>query len=402
MYVEELIERLACEGNYIFSMPLLLNLIDQKYITSFAAQLIRGDSLTEKQRSLAIQIIKKYKSQLSRALNFDVEQFLDKPQFRMPSRIIAQIRKICIEEIYDPSYNKGSTNKKILVYFPYDEELIDQIKEYKSSLNLSFESKQISWNNSKKYWTFALTESNILFLSKFNNFVRDEEFDSILKQIEEVGSQIENYIPMVSFEDSKYVFKNAHERIPKISTDNLLEILIGAKKYGISCMDETVDQHLTAAAYPDSVKKWLRNNSIAPCALEHESLNFLQHIIKFSDNILFIIPGGSELYHLQTAHNSLKSMNYRDDQMSVLFRLDSSTGKMCNDYIKENNLNGSISDSTKFVFVSVKLPKTLFESNKRFDLVVNFGSNSAHYTIKNFLQRHHNIIHMNLLDLQKR
>jgi len=79
-----------------------------------------------------------------------------------------------------------------------------------------------------------------------------------------------------------------------------------------------------------------------------------------------------------------------------MFRLDSSSGKICNDYIKQNKLNTPINDEIKFVFVSGKIPKPLIDSGKTFDAVIHFGTNSAHYTLKNFVRNHHNVISMNL------
>ena len=102
------------------------------------------------------------------------------------------------------------------------------------------------------------------------------------------------------------------------------------------------------------------------------------------------------LEHLTYAHDYLKSIGYTNEQMTVLFRLDSSFGKMCNSYIKENKLNSPISNKIKFTFISGKIPKPLIESGKNFDAVIHFGTNSAHYTLKNYIKHHNNVISMNI------
>ena len=79
-----------------------------------------------------------------------------------------------------------------------------------------------------------------------------------------------------------------------------------------------------------------------------------------------------------------------------LFRLDSSFGTMCNDYIKFNSLNNPISEKTKFVFISGKLPKPLIESNKDFDILIHYGLNSAHHGLRYFIKSHHNVINIGL------
>ena len=101
-------------------------------------------------------------------------------------------------------------------------------------------------------------------------------------------------------------------------------------------------------------------------------------------------------------HEYLKLTRYQDEQMTVMFRLDSSSGRMCNDYIKENKLNTPLTDKVKFVFVSGKIPKPLIESGKNFDAIIHFGTNSAHYTLKNFVKSHHNVISMNLPNRKNR
>ena len=81
--------------------------------------------------------------------------------------------------------------------------------------------------------------------------------------------------------------------------------------------------------------------------------------------------------------------------MAVLFRLAAAQDQLnCNKFIHDNSLNNPISDKTTLIFVSGKIPKPLIETNKKFDLVINFGTSSAHYTLQNFLKNHHNVVTM--------
>jgi len=79
-----------------------------------------------------------------------------------------------------------------------------------------------------------------------------------------------------------------------------------------------------------------------------------------------------------------------------MFRLEKQSDlQNCNKFIHDNSLNNPIDENTKFIFVSVKIPKPLIESNTDFDLIINFGLNSSHFTLQQFIKNHHNVIFMN-------
>ena len=107
---------------------------------------------------------------------------------------------------------------------------------------------------------------------------------------------------------------------------------------------------------------------------------------------MITIPGGSELESLKFSYNFLMSHGYTSDQISVLFRLDGSAGKMCNEFVKEKKINNPISDKIKVFFISGKVPKPLMAEKVVFDVIINLGSNSAHYTQKNLIQTHNCVI----------
>jgi hypothetical protein len=88
----------------------------------------------------------------------------------------------------------------------------------------------------------------------------------------------------------------------------------------------------------------------------------------------------------------MKELGIADENMCVLFRLDSSSGAICNEYVKTNRLNNPISEKIKVFFISGKVPKPLICSGIEFDAIINLGSNSAHYTQKNLVKNHHCVI----------
>jgi len=391
MYLEDLIERLAGYGSYFFSASIPMVPSDQALIHGLADQIIKGNGLTEKQRSLSIRLVSKYTSPLSTEFNRDIDLFLKSPQFRLPARTLSNNKKILIKE------TQGEL-PKIQVYFPYNEEIITRIKDYKRK-SPKVDSTNILWNSSEKCWEFGLTENNIKFLALLE-FSMDERFSRNVEEIKEIEKSIENYVPMVVYDGTRYSYKNTVENVPQPESNNLVEVLLLARQYGITCWDENIGKLLKENSIDPAVISILENTGGTPTLLtgNSASLDNIIDIIKYSKSILFVIPGGSELDHLVYTHNFLKSMGYTDNQISVLFRLDSSFGRMCNDYIKTHLLNSPLEENTKFAFASGKIPKPVIELEKKFDFIVLYGTNSAHYSLKNYIKNHHNVISVNLMN----
>jgi hypothetical protein len=390
MFIEDLIERVACEGNYIFSPSLAVSSQDYKLMSSFAIQISRGYSLTDKQKICSIKILKKYTSILSNDLGFDVESLINSAQMRLPTRVITNARTITIEKNIDGT-------KQIIAKFPYDKEIIEKINNYRKHSS-SIERLSVIWNSEKKFWEFGLTEQNILFLSTWPNFQMEAKLLQYAKDIIELQSDIESYVPMVTLDnEGQFLYKNTSKNIPPISTNNLIEALLIARKYGVTCWCEKIEKDLNELQNIDVVKTFLKSNYTDKLIRTPHpiSLDDIDSLIKYYNSILFIIPGGSELKYLRGTYEFLIEKNYIPETMSVLFRLENGSDTLnCNKFIHDNSLNNLLSDNIKFVFISGKVPKPLIESNKKFDLVLNFGSGSAHYTLQNFLKNHHNVVTM--------
>jgi hypothetical protein len=386
MYIEDIINRLAGNGIYIFEPPVVTNKNDWNILFSLSTQIEKGNAFTEKQRALSLRLITKYTEELT-VLGIDVLRELANPIFQFPVRVLSDIKTVSID----------NDEAKILVSFPFDQEIVDLIKAYKQTLPY-IGSNGISWDSEKKLWAFMLNEQNIKFVGTLapGKFHYDDQFMELFHSIEEIEKHFEDYIPIVVFEDGEFRYKNTVKSIPQPSSNNVIEVLLEARRYGINCWDDSID--LALQSIEPAVYGFLKNASGQPIEVQPEGagLNNIKDILDLSNNVLVIIPGGTELEHLRYTHQYLTSIGHPETEMTVLFRLDSSFGQVCNDYIKEHKLNTPISNDVKFVFISGKIPKPLIASGKQFDLVIHYGTNSAHYTLKNYVKQHHNVISMNL------
>lgn len=397
MYIEDIIDQLVGMGNLLLPSPEFLGAYDTNILHSFDSQISSGLSLTEKQQILAVRILKKYSEEISKVLSKQVDIFLENPQFRFPPRSITHLKTV---KLFKDQENKRSL---IRVSFPFDEKLVDDIKIYKKETTkrrmsyVRLNSEEISWNPRSRSWEFHLREEHVDWLtSKLSSegFVFDHELMDFSKEINKVKSQLENYIPMVIFDGKNFKFSNTHKNIPQPQNDNLLEVLFFAKKYGIDTWDDSIDQALNDDLINPLTKFILTKKLGLEIDIDPNNvkLDNLADTINYVGNTVFVIPGGDEYNMLKLSHQCLLNMGITNEQMTVLFRLDGNNGKICNDYVKENQLNNPIDEKIKIFFISTKVPKPLLKTSTTIDCIINLGSTTVHYTLKNLLKNHHFLI----------
>lgn len=232
-YVEDYIEVLAgYEPNTVnlFMSPkqnISLARYDVQIVESMAVTtLYNSTALTDKQGELAVKLVLKYRKQFAK-MGVDVTP-VENPVWRIPLRKIDRTKSIWLEDGI------------IKIKFPYNQEHINQIREFKDSAMGSG-----TWNNDEKIWLFGLTEYNVNWLVSWgtlNSFTIDIElsklFDRILVceqtpyTIELVGTpeglEITNAAPRLI----EYI----NERLGGLTWDNLVKLVdhAGVLGYAIS------------------------------------------------------------------------------------------------------------------------------------------------------------------------
>jgi hypothetical protein len=397
MFIEDLINRLAGDGVYLFTDSIPMFSGDTPIVTSFSNQIIMGNGFTEKQSFLAIKLTRKYERHLSKALNVDVAPFIDTPQFKLPIRTLSNAKTITIKK-------SANSNKKLIsVSFPYNEEVISAIKTYKKILShKSHLGNTINWNLETKSWDFDLREEHVIWINtnlvSLLSFMVDDVFIDIVKQIEEVQNNIEKYVPMVLFEENKFKYANVPATVVQSESLDVVDVLVNARKYGITVWSDTIDSALNHIDLNPVLHKFLTSPdlTILPQDKEKLTISDIASIVECSLPCLVVIPGGSELKHLELCYKLFQKNGMTSDDMSVLFRLDGGTGKNYNDFVKEHKLNNLLSNKIKVVFISGKVPKPLIESKLNFSTILNFGISGVHYTLSNYLKNHHFVINYTL------
>jgi hypothetical protein len=385
MFIEDLILTLT---------SCTINSFDLKIVNSFSDQIYKSIGFTEKQANLAVSLLKRQKSKLNLVIGADISPFLENPKFRFSSRTINYHKLITI--IPHIKYKKA-----IKVQFPYSEVAIEQIKKGRSKLFHS------TWDQNEKSWIFDLSESSILLLMSIfnlNDFHCDEEFLNYVNQIKNIQENIDSLVPMLAYQDQTIKIINAYPGIPQIPDQDLVKSLFFARNLGISTWDDSIYQKISEQSVDPLVLNFLNseNNKIFEVNLEDSSIFNIAEIIKNLFPVIFIIPGGSELTKSELALELLKSLGVANSEISVLFRLPNETGENFNNFVKNNQLNNPLNEQIKAVFISGKISKPILESKINFNSVVNFSEYNVHYTIREFIRSHKNVIHINDHKSQRR
>ena len=378
LFVEDLIEFVAGYGQWIFSAPQikLKTPFEEKFIHSVASQLQNGNGLTEKQAQLACRILASIEVDLVNYLGPGKVDLI-KPQYRLPIRTINLVKKVVVDNSVNPSILK--------VYFPYNEALVGKIKEFKKNKRGFI----AEWNMDNKCWHFLLTEDAIRFINTSivpEGFEADDEFKDYAQQIADIERDVEQLTPLLTLVDGKPVFKNTHPTIPQPEDDNIIKALFLARKYGITIDDPIIEHADYQFASPVARALLKTYNHIWVDKREH-GIETFKEVIDYAKPLLVVIPGGNEHEYIQSWHKLLNHRGITNEEISVMFRLPNEGKGDFNTYVRDNHLNNELTENTKVVFISVKVPKPIIKANIKFDAIINLGYYmNTHYSLETLLR----------------
>jgi hypothetical protein len=376
MYIEDLLSEL------MYSVK--TNRYDLTLVQSFYEQInYKNLGFTEKQSVIMLKMLKAYKHQINAHLGKDITPLLDAPLFKYKIRTISMVKHI----------STHISEKTIKVKFPYEEKLVNEIKKVKTEFSMA------EWQADEKLWIFSLEDKVINFFSSWierYSFTADTEFKNFTSQIEAITSNIEQHIPMLTYDGKNTKYSNVHSSVPELTSDNILTSIFEARRAGITTWDSNVDNALDTCNKNEIVKNFIKSDPSDNFSinLEENSILELKTIVQNLLPCIVTVPGGNELAKMQQALELLKEIGIENQEISVLFRLPSENGGDFNKFVKEEKLNSPVSETTKVVILSGKLPKTVFQSELKFNCVLNFNFYNVHYTLANFMKNRHNVINV--------
>lgn len=173
---------------------------DVQIVNSMSNAASSGNPLTDRQAELACKIILKYRKQLA-ARSIDVSP-VESPQFRLGIRTIDRRRILSVD------------NDSIVLQFPYDTKLIDDIREL-----AKLSQGRWAFNGDTKTWRLGITETNVIAASGFaknHQFEITEEFSRLVNAVDTCES-IEYKIKLAQTADGLTVINAANSLIEYIN-----------------------------------------------------------------------------------------------------------------------------------------------------------------------------------------
>ena len=375
MFVESLINHLVVKGHSVVA-PYDLNFLTS---VNFSHQ-----GLTEKQAKLAIKLLKKYSGFLTVSLKQDISNFLANPTFKKGIRIIDSSKSV---DFFLEKEGIGF----FLIKFPYDIKILNEIKEKRSTFFLT------DWNQEDKIWKISVDHRSVQFVNYLINehhFSANEKVLNLCRQIDEINLNLEKFVPMVTKNQDIYNFKNISEFLPAQSSDNFPKVLFDARKYGIFTWCENIETELEKNFKKNFIFDFLKSPTGTTFKVDPQKISIfdLQSLISYLAPCVFFIPAGQELVKVKEIFELAKNLKISNEQVTTLFRLPNDSNSEFNKFVREHELNSPISEETKFILLSHKVPKTLLQSKLKINSVILFSNFHPHYMVKEFISQFVNVI----------
>ena len=136
-------------GFHEFKPIVSLARYDVNFLDSVTDATLGGAALTDRQAELALRIINKYSRQLG-THQISVDVITHTPAYRKPLRIIDRSKRVDVK------------NGEIIIQFPYEQKLIDSIREQAKDSQ-----GRVRFDKEDKAWKVGLTEYNVNWVHAF-------------------------------------------------------------------------------------------------------------------------------------------------------------------------------------------------------------------------------------------
>lgn len=249
----------AVRAYYSPTNPIKLASYDKSPVTSMGSfcSKVRSNNLesclTDKQLELAKKIIFKYRRQLA-GIGIAL------PENESDLQTKYQVRKIDRSKVL--KYDADS--KVVRLRFPYDPKKISELHDYTSN-----SAGHVEWSNDNKFWTFDLTEGNMVkILDLFKN--EDLQIDNALEPfVVDIMKATEKDLPSISLDNDRMQLLNCHANVHSyLSNKGFTETDVGRLPYWVSqaaAMGLRVDESITdllRKAYNENVVSIITNRKV--------------------------------------------------------------------------------------------------------------------------------------------
>jgi hypothetical protein len=330
-----------------------LQYFDQNAAYSFYITVLSDKTLTKNQGNYLFKLIKKYKSFLD-AEGHDTDTLLQSLPWKRDFRVIDNSKKVSIEFDED-------NIPWICLQFPFalkqtfDQEFSDQLHS--------------QWDNDRRIRKIPLYYVNFLKIEAFiekHKFELDSSFLDYKDQIDEIWQNHEDYCPYSELVDGSVVLRNANDEAlaywQEHRTGNPALDLFTAREMGFYLKKDRLENAIEKIAASSKNLFWTKG------------LKEFFDIYKATDSKVCLILDRSSEYF-----SWLKFFVYFADaegiprsEIKVCFREDGKSNSQINQWIKDNDVGGKISDGKIFIFLNSPA-KWLYKDLDSFKIIATNG-----------------------------
>ena len=324
-----------------------LDFEDFKVLTDFYNKVSFDDQLTANQANYLIRLMHKYLP-VSIKNGFDYSESLKNPVWKNIFRTL--------------DYSKHAFCEKddeglVWAYLKFPYVFKDRFeKEFENSTGV-----RSSWDGERKLRKLDLQKYNIIHLYEFiasNGFEIDQSFMDTVFQAEEYWNEQENIIPYASVSDGKVILHNAMSDVEmfwnSMSTGNLEKDMFLAKSMGyvvkLSTPPSTILENVVSTVHGNF---WFKDIS-----------KFFD-LYKAVDGSVGIVIDRNTSDVVAWLTNFVEKSDFygipRTD-IKVCFREPESKASTLNQWVKDNNVGGTVKDGKILIFQH-KPPKWLFKDS---------------------------------------
>ena len=329
---------------------------DRSILHSISTQCKKGVALTDRQYALVENKIQNYKTQLEQHNCMILE---DLPT-RLPLREIDRSKHISIvghSEMIGPNqtYESYKNNWKwIKVRFPFSKKLIARLDAVKSN---SKDYYHIKGSNEHYFKLNGKTVVRLVDTFKSSNFEIDNNVMDYYYKSQKILDNSDQHVSR--YDNSE--FYNLDEKVVQRLTAYNNELIVADRRIRYGYKTNIIDRNESLAeiiAFRTS-----QNVKVNP---DQYSLWNIADALRQLDRfpIVVQIDNVDSFEQLQAFHQVFDFVDNR--LQSVLFRAESDDTKnhQLNQYVKDNNLNNWVDNSTKIVYIKKnQLPKVLLNSD---------------------------------------
>ena len=353
---------------------------DTTPIMSFHSAVTGRGGITQKQSEFMLKLVKKYRKDLEKSFGVDLQNDLDNPVWKNPFREIDYSRKISIET---------DENKIPYIHIRFPFSLKEDFqKEFSDSRGRTL----TVWDNELKVQKAPLFKINHIQLYEFgkkNNFEFSENFLNLIDIVEEIWSDDINYLPHCVIDNDQVILNNANSNaisfFEKEKTNQLISDLFLARSMGYVLEKSPKNTEIFKIFSSQENAFWVGEETT--CA----------RIVKELDTypiVIFLDRSSDVITWTKNMIKAFHTENIDTSAIRVCFRFlnDDPVGSEFNQWVRDNNLGGSVSTGKIFI-CQHKPPKWMLKDDFSPKIMIsNALYPHTNTTVNTMIVNHHTVL----------